>query len=64
MNHARNNVLAGSALSLDEDRNIRACQFCETVADGLHGLRAPEDDRIGRHFSQRLDERAYTAGGH
>jgi hypothetical protein len=54
MNHARDNVFTRPTLALDEYRNVCARQFREPVAYGLHGLGAPENNGVGRHFPQRL----------
>src|SRR5579864_5097505 len=64
MNHACDNVFARPALSLDEHRNIGSRQFCQAITDGLHRLAVPENDRFGRHLSQRLDKRIETADCH
>src|ERR1700722_9193545 len=64
MNHARDDVLAGSALALDQHGNVGAGQLGQAVADVLHGLSPAEDNRIRRHFPQGLDERTDTAGCH
>ena len=64
MNHARNDVLPRATFPLDEYRNIGAGQFDKTIADGEHAFGVPENDSLGRHFSQRLYERVDSAGCH
>ena len=52
MNHARDNVFAGTALALNQDGNVGARDLVHAVAEGLHNLGAAEYNRLGRKFSQ------------
>ena len=57
MDHARDNVFAGAALSLDKHRDIGAGYFGQPLAKSPHGVGAPKHDRVGRHLAQGLDQR-------
>src|SRR3954462_8180499 len=56
MDHARDDVFASPAFTLDENWYIRTRQFLEAVVDREHAFGAPEYDQFGWHLSQRLDE--------
>ena len=52
MDHARDDVLASTALALNQDWDIGAGHFVQTLPKRLHDLRMTEYDRFGRKFSQ------------
>ncbi len=56
VDHARDNVFAGAALSLDEHRDVGAGYLSQPFAQGPHGFGAPEDDRLGRHLAEGLNQ--------
>jgi hypothetical protein len=51
MDHAGNNVFAGSALSLNEHGDIRCRDLVHTGAQRLHAFATSENDRLGRNLS-------------
>ena len=52
MDHAGNDVFAGTALALNQDGNVGARDLVHAVAQRLHDLRAAENYRLGRKLSQ------------
>ena len=54
MNQAGNDVLAGAAFAVNEDRDIGRGYLVETGAEGLHDLRLAKNHGLGRNFAQRL----------
>jgi hypothetical protein len=51
---ARDNVLAGAALSLNQHWDIGCGQFDQTLLDGLHGLGTTKSYCLGRDLSEGL----------
>ena len=54
MNHAGNDVLAGSAFSLDENRDVRAGNFIQLLPNRLHDTGFAKDNGIRRDLAKRL----------
>ena len=52
MDHAGNNVFAGTALALDQDGNVGARDLVHAVAKRLHDFRAAENYRLGRKLAK------------
>src|ERR1700719_2525533 len=55
--HAGDDVLAGTALAVDQDRDVGAGYLIHTGAQGLHGLGLAEHDCIGGELAQWMDQR-------
>ena len=52
VDHTGDDVFAGAAFALNQNRNVGAGDFVQAVAQRLHDLRATEYDRFGRKLSQ------------
>jgi hypothetical protein len=55
MDHAGNNVFAGTALALDKHWNIGGSDLVQALTDGLHHLSTPKYHGLWRKLAQRLD---------
>ena len=58
MDHAGDDVFAGTALALNQDRDIGACHLVHAVSKQLHDFRVAENYGLGRKLSQRSSQRS------
>src|ERR1700675_1054429 len=58
MDHARDDVLASAALSVNKYGYIGASNLSQALTERSHGVSGTEDDGIGGHFAEGLDQGA------
>jgi len=54
MDHARDDVLARSALALNENWYVSGGNFVHARPQGLHSIRMTENDGLGRNLADGL----------